>query len=93
MNNPRSHLIVALDVPDRATATKTIDQLSGHVGYFKIGLELFTREGPQLIQEIRDREEKIFLDLKILNKDDNGKKFFFIGGKFFLVFISILFLK
>jgi orotidine-5'-phosphate decarboxylase len=65
MNSPRSHLIVALDVPDRATAMKAIDQLSGHVGYLKIGLELFTREGPQLIQEIRDRGEKIFLDLKL----------------------------
>jgi orotidine-5'-phosphate decarboxylase len=65
MNNPRSHLIVALDVPDRATAMKAIYQLSGHVGYLKIGLELFTREGPQLIQEIRDRGEKIFLDLKL----------------------------
>jgi orotidine-5'-phosphate decarboxylase len=65
MNNPRSHLIVALDVPDRATAMKAIDQLSGHVGFFKVGLELFTREGPQLIQEIGDRGEKIFLDLKL----------------------------
>ena len=65
MNDPRSHLIVALDVPDRAAAMKAIGQLSGHVGYFKIGLELFTREGPQLVQEIRNRGEKIFLDLKL----------------------------
>jgi len=65
MNDPRSHLIVALDVPDRATAMKMAEQLSGHVGYFKIGLELFTREGPRLVQEIRDRGEKIFLDLKL----------------------------
>ncbi len=65
MNNPKSHLIVALDVPDRAAAIRMTDQLSGHVGYFKIGLELFTREGPGLVQEIRDRGEKIFLDLKL----------------------------
>ncbi len=65
MNNPQSRLIVALDVPDRVAAMKATEQLAGHVGYFKIGLELFTREGPVLVQEIRDRGEKIFLDLKL----------------------------
>jgi orotidine-5'-phosphate decarboxylase len=65
MNNPRSSLIVALDVPDRAAALSAVERLSGHVGYFKIGLELFTREGPRLVEEMRDRGEKIFLDLKL----------------------------
>jgi orotidine-5'-phosphate decarboxylase len=65
MNDLRSRLIVALDVPDRTAALQAVDQVSGHVGYFKIGLELFTREGPRLVEEIRDRGEKIFLDLKL----------------------------
>ncbi|MEJ2110984.1 MAG: orotidine-5'-phosphate decarboxylase [Acidobacteriota bacterium] len=65
MNSPRSKLIVALDVADRQSALHAVRQLSGHVGYFKIGLELFTREGPRLVEEIRDRGEKIFLDLKL----------------------------
>jgi orotidine-5'-phosphate decarboxylase len=65
MNDSRSRLIVALDVPDRTAALKVVDQLSGHVGYFKIGLELFAYEGPRLVEEIRDRGEKIFLDLKL----------------------------
>lgn len=65
MNDPRSHLIVPLDVPDRTAALRKAEQLSGHVGYFKIGLELFTSEGPRLVEEIRDRGEKIFLDLKL----------------------------
>jgi orotidine-5'-phosphate decarboxylase len=65
MNDPRSRLIVALDVPDRTAALTMVEQLSGHVGYFKIGLELFTREGPRFVEEIRDRGEKIFLDLKL----------------------------
>jgi orotidine-5'-phosphate decarboxylase len=65
MNNPRSSLIVALDVPDRNAALNAVKQLSGHVGFFKIGLELFTSEGPRLVEEIRDLGEKIFLDLKL----------------------------
>lgn len=60
----RSKLIVALDVPDRAAALQAVDRLSGHVGYFKLGMEIFTREGPRLVEEIKGRGEKIFLDLK-----------------------------
>jgi orotidine-5'-phosphate decarboxylase len=65
MSDSRSKLIAALDVPDRASAIRAVDSLAGHVGIFKIGLELFTREGPRLVEEIRDRGEKIFLDLKL----------------------------
>lgn len=65
MNEARSKLIVALDVPDRNAALAAVDRLTGHAGCFKIGLELFTREGPRLVEEIRDRGEKIFLDLKL----------------------------
>jgi orotidine-5'-phosphate decarboxylase len=65
MNDPRARLIVALDVPDRAAALHAVDQLSGHVGFFKIGLEIFTREGPRLVEEIRNRGENVFLDLKL----------------------------
>ena len=64
MSDPKSKLIVALDVPDRAAALKAIDRLSGHVGYFKLGMEIFTREGPRLVEEIKNRGEKIFLGLK-----------------------------
>jgi orotidine-5'-phosphate decarboxylase len=65
MNDPKSGLIVALDVPDRAAALRVVDQLAGHVGFFKVGLEIFTREGPSLVEEIRNRGEKVFLDLKL----------------------------
>jgi orotidine-5'-phosphate decarboxylase len=65
MNDPRSRLIVALDLPDRASALSAVNALSGHVGYFKLGLEIFVREGPRLVEEIRDRGERIFLDLKL----------------------------
>ena len=63
--DPKSRLIVALDVPDRTTALQKVEQLSGKVGYFKLGLEIFTAEGPRLVEEIRDRGENVFLDLKL----------------------------
>ena len=64
-NDPKSGLIVALDVPDREAALAAVDRLRGRVGCFKIGLEIFTREGPRLVEEIRGRGEDIFLDLKL----------------------------
>ena len=64
-SDPKSGLIVALDVPDREAALAAVDRLRGRVGCFKIGLEIFTREGPRLVEEIRDRGEDIFLDLKL----------------------------
>lgn len=64
-DNARSRLIVALDVSDRSEALRLVKQLHRRVGLFKVGLELFTAEGPGLIREIRHRGEKIFLDLKL----------------------------
>lgn len=65
MKDPRSRLIVALDVPDRRAALAAVKSLRGHVGYFKLGLEIFVSEGPGLVQEIQGAGEKVFLDLKL----------------------------
>jgi orotidine-5'-phosphate decarboxylase len=65
MTDARSRLIVALDVPDRPSALAAVGRLAGHVGVFKVGLELFVREGPSLVREIRERGERVFLDLKL----------------------------
>ncbi|HYK88238.1 MAG TPA: orotidine-5'-phosphate decarboxylase [Acidobacteriota bacterium] len=65
MKDARSFLIVALDLPDRAAALEAVRALSGHVGCFKLGLEIFTREGPRLVEEVLGSGECVFLDLKL----------------------------
>jgi orotidine-5'-phosphate decarboxylase len=57
-------VIVALDVPDRDSALRLVEKVSGLVGMFKIGSQLFTAEGPQLVREIVTSGERVFLDLK-----------------------------
>jgi orotidine-5'-phosphate decarboxylase len=60
----KDRIIVALDVPGRDSALRLIEQLSGLVGMFKIGSQLFTAEGPGLVREIVEAGERVFLDLK-----------------------------
>ncbi len=62
--NPRDRLIVALDVPKADAARALVDRLAGHVGMFKVGSQVFTAAGPDLVHEIVGRREKVFLDLK-----------------------------
>jgi len=47
-----------LDVDRAADALAWADRLSGRVGGFKIGLELFVAEGPGLVREFVDRGER-----------------------------------
>jgi orotidine-5'-phosphate decarboxylase len=61
---PRDRLIFALDVPTAHQALELVDRLEGHVGCFKIGLELFVASGPALVREVTARAS-VFLDLKL----------------------------
>ncbi|MEH2031382.1 MAG: orotidine-5'-phosphate decarboxylase [Nostoc sp.] len=56
-------VIVALDVPDVESAIALIDQLP-QVGFWKVGLELFTSTGPKILEVLKSRQKRIFLDLK-----------------------------
>jgi orotidine-5'-phosphate decarboxylase len=60
----KEKIIVPLDVPSEAEARRLIAILSGQVGSFKIGNQLFTRAGPSIVQEIQQAGTKVFLDLK-----------------------------
>ena len=57
-------LIIALDLPTAESALELVDTLGESAGYYKVGAQLFTRAGPELIAELKDREKKVFLDLK-----------------------------
>jgi len=57
-------IIVALDVKTKTEALSLISQLPEAV-IFKVGLELFTSEGPNLVRDIQERGKKVFLDLKL----------------------------
>ena len=60
----KERLIVALDVDTKEKALYLVDRLKKDVKIFKIGSELFTSCGPQIVQGVRDRSCEVFLDLK-----------------------------
>lgn len=63
MNNP--YLIVALDVPNKKRMIEVLSKMPDSVSWYKIGLELFTAEGPSILEVLKNMNKSIFLDLKL----------------------------
>src|SRR5258708_3746772 len=60
----KEKIILVLDVSSREEAMKLVRPLHERVGMFKVGMQLFTAEGPSVVREIVDVGGKVFLDLK-----------------------------
>ena len=60
-----AELIVALDVDNRQDAVAKVKAIGDPIGFYKIGLELFSAEGPDVVKAVRDLGKKVFLDLKL----------------------------
>ena len=58
-------LIVALDVPTLKEMEETLNRLPDTIEWYKVGLELFCAEGPAVLEPLKRRNKKIFLDLKL----------------------------
>jgi orotidine-5'-phosphate decarboxylase len=57
-------ILVALDVSSAREALAMADTLRGTVGGYKVGSQLFTAEGPDIVRALTMRGDKVFLDLK-----------------------------
>jgi orotidine-5'-phosphate decarboxylase len=64
MMDPRKHFIFALDVEHFEEAQKLVLEFKDHVGMFKVGKQLFTHCGPKIVDFIKMKKSKVFLDLK-----------------------------
>jgi orotidine-5'-phosphate decarboxylase len=60
----KDRLIFALDVDNLETASRWVETLKGEVGMFKVGKQLFTRCGPDVVHMLRAAGQEVFLDLK-----------------------------
>ncbi|MFN2541187.1 MAG: orotidine-5'-phosphate decarboxylase [Chthoniobacterales bacterium] len=58
-------IIVSLDVPGARQALDLVAQLREQISFFKIGLQLYTTEGPEIVRAVAAAGAKIWLDLKL----------------------------
>lgn len=58
-------LLLALDVPDADAALALVRRFAGRCRFVKIGLELFTAEGPTIVRAVQATGADVFLDLKL----------------------------
>ncbi len=64
MYDPRQRLIVALDVSTAAAAQKIVAAVGDSATTYKVGMQLYTAEGPQVVRELVASGRQVFLDLK-----------------------------
>ena len=64
MARVRSIPIIALDVPDAARAFAMVERLGDECRFYKVGMQLFTAEGPRVVERLREQGARVFLDLK-----------------------------
>jgi len=64
MLDPRQRLIVALDVSSAAAAQKIVAAVGDSAYCYKVGMQLYTAEGPQLVRDLVASGRRVFLDLK-----------------------------
>ena len=61
----KAELIVALDVPNAEAMEEKLREMPDFIEWYKVGLELFCAEGPAVLEPLKRRNKKIFLDLKL----------------------------
>jgi len=65
IKHPRERIIVALDVPDNGSALDLVGDLKEQISFFKIGLQLYTAAGPEIVRAVSAAGARVFLDLKL----------------------------
>jgi len=63
-NDPRERLIVALDVSSAAAAQRIVTAVGDSALIYKVGMQLYTAEGPQVVRDLVASGRRVFLDLK-----------------------------
>lgn len=62
-----AELVVALDFKDAGSALAMAESLKGTATWMKVGLELFTAEGPRVVSGLKEMGFKVFLDMKFFD--------------------------
>ena len=90
MKEPKDYIIFPLDLPTSQEAISYVETLTDHVGLFKVGLELFISEGPDILNSIRNSTDAgIFLDLKLHDIPATVKRAFMAASAYQPEFVTV----
>jgi orotidine-5'-phosphate decarboxylase len=67
MTDAADKIIVALDVATKEKALELVQELRDQISFFKIGLQLYTAEGPEIVRAVLATGSKVWLDLKLFD--------------------------
>jgi orotidine-5'-phosphate decarboxylase len=70
----KDRLILALDVPSAAEAERLLDRAGAQIRFVKVGLELHTVAGPDMVRRLLARGLRVFLDLKFLDIEETVRR-------------------
>ena len=70
----RDRLILALDVPSTVEADQLMDRVGDSIRFVKVGLELYTVAGPDMVSRLIARGKRVFLDLKFLDIEETVRR-------------------
>ena len=87
--DPRERLILALDVPSADEAKRLLDRVRDSVAFVKIGLELFTAAGPDIVRWALAQRKRVFLDLKLLDIGETVKRATAAAADLGVTFLSV----
>ncbi|HZC67570.1 MAG TPA: orotidine-5'-phosphate decarboxylase, partial [Nitrospirales bacterium] len=86
---PRERLILALDVPSADEAKRLLDRVGDGVTFVKIGLELFTAAGPDIVRWALAQRKRVFLDLKLLDIGETVKRATAAAAELGVTFLTV----
>ena len=90
MKQPKDYIIFPLDLPTYDQAISYVETLDGHVGLFKVGLELFIAQGPEILKAIRNTTDAgMFLDLKLHDIPATVKRAFMAASRYLPQFVTV----
>ena len=90
MKEPKDYIVFPLDLPTYDQAMSYVERLNGRVGLFKVGLELFISQGPDILKGIRDAGGAgIFLDLKLHDIPATVQRAFMAASRHGPEFVSV----
>src|SRR5438046_5394759 len=65
MTDAADKIIVALDVATKEKALELVQELRDQISFFKIGLQLYTAEGPEIVRAVLSTGARVWLDIKL----------------------------